>query len=120
MATRKAIDVLRRRRGRGQGDIEHIENLKAPPGEGPRHTAALNELGTILRHAVSTLPKRESLVFCLRHFDDCSYEQIARQLGTNVSSVGDTLHRAHKRLRTRLEPLLRPEPAFGASAVKKG
>lgn len=79
-----------------------------------------NELAPLLRRAISSLPKRESTVFSLRHFDDFSYEQIASQLGISVSSVGVILHRARKRLRDVLTPLLssptvRPEQTVAVS-----
>jgi RNA polymerase sigma-70 factor (ECF subfamily) len=70
-----------------------------------------NELAPLLRRAMATLPRRESVVFSLRHLNDLSYEQIAGQLGITAGSVGVILHRARKHLRAALHPLLTPAGA---------
>src|SRR5947209_2676899 len=70
-------------------------------GDGPEETAAGRELAGRLRRAVAGLPPREAEVFCLRYFDDLSYQEIAAALGVRPGAVGVALHKA----RTRLEPM---------------
>jgi RNA polymerase sigma-70 factor, ECF subfamily len=107
MATRRSIDVARRNRMRARVvGVDWIEELEAPAGENPRQAAILRERADLMRQAVAALPKRESLVFSLRYFDDLSYADIAEHLGTTVSAVGVLLFRARKHLHAALEPVL--------------
>lgn len=106
MTTRRAIDALRRKRTRKQVQVEDIEGFHAPPSEGPRATAQRNELAPLLRQAISALPRRESMVISLRHFDEFTYDQISTHLGISTGSVGVILHRARKHLRDILAPIL--------------
>lgn len=107
MATRRSIDLARRNRTRARVvGVDWIADLEAPAGENPRQAAILRERADLMRQAVAALPKRESLVFSLRYFDDLSYADIAEHLGTTVSAVGVLLFRARKHLHAALEPVL--------------
>jgi RNA polymerase sigma-70 factor (ECF subfamily) len=66
--------------------------------------AALHEkeLAERLRQAIGTLPPREGEVFCLRYFEDLSYQEIAHTLHIQPGAVASALHKA----RARLEGLL--------------
>jgi len=99
LATARALDQLRRRireRDRfGKDDCEALPSSAA----GPAEHAQAGELSDRLRLALSELPARHSEVFCLRHINGLSYEQIASQLQMTVDAVGVLLHRARNRLR---------------------
>jgi RNA polymerase sigma-70 factor (ECF subfamily) len=69
---------------------------------GPEQAAMARELVERLRLALTQLPPREAEVFCLRYFDDLSYQQIAESLEMQSNAVAQALHKA----RTRLEALL--------------
>jgi RNA polymerase sigma-70 factor (ECF subfamily) len=60
------------------------------------------ELSDRLRQALAQLPRREAEVFCLRYFDELSYQQIADALSIRVGAVATALHKARARLETLL------------------
>jgi RNA polymerase sigma-70 factor (ECF subfamily) len=74
---------------------------------GPAPDAALleKELGERLRLAVAHLPQREGAVFCMRYFEDLSYQQIAEALRIRPGAVATALHKARAKLE---EYLLEP------------
>jgi RNA polymerase sigma-70 factor (ECF subfamily) len=98
LAACRALDRLRQRR-----NTVALDGLSlASPTETPEAVAVERELAGRLRLAIARLPRREATVFCLRYFDDLSYEQIAQTLSIRVGAVATALHKA----RTRLESLL--------------
>jgi RNA polymerase sigma-70 factor, ECF subfamily len=105
LATARAIDRLRRR---------YRERVWAAPGDfdvaspepGPVATAEGAELAERLRQALAELTGREAEVFCLRCLDECSYAEIAAQLGISINAVGVVLHRARERLKGLLAEFL--------------
>ena len=98
MATYRALDSLRKRTIVCSLDGEKV----VEPSHGPEETAVGRELEERLRAAVATLPERESAVFCLRYFEDLSYEDIAESLQISSSAVSTALNKA----RTKLQELL--------------
>jgi RNA polymerase sigma-70 factor (ECF subfamily) len=98
LAACRALDRLRQRRS-----TVPIDGITLPSGpDGPEALAIERELSARLRQAIGQLPRREATVFCLRYFDDLSYEQIADALQIRTGAVATALHKA----RTRLETLL--------------
>ncbi len=98
LATCRALDRLRQRRPVYPLDGLSLANAEA----GPEAVAIGNELAERLRAALADLPGREAAVFCLRYFEDLSYQQIADTLGVSPGAVGVALHKA----RAKLEGLL--------------
>jgi len=70
--------------------------------DGPEETVLERELAERLRQAVARLPGREAEVFCLRYFEDLSYQQIAEALDINPGAVATALHKARVKLETML------------------
>lgn len=98
IATRRALDRLRRRRR-----TEHLDEMEfAATSSGPHETAVARELAERLRKAISQLPDGQAAVFSLRYFDELSYDQIAEVLGIKPSAVGMALHKARTNLQTLL------------------
>jgi RNA polymerase sigma-70 factor (ECF subfamily) len=98
MAVRRAIDHLRRHR-----PTVPLDGLAlADPGDGPEALAAGGELAERLKEGLARLPAREAEVFCLRYFQDQSYDEIAAALGVSRDAVAVALHRARARLRAHL------------------
>ncbi len=98
LAACRALDRLRQRKA-----TQPLDGLPlASPGAGPEEAAIGNELARRLRDAVGHLPRREAAVFCLRCFDDLSYQEIADTLHITTGAVAVALHKA----RGRLEALL--------------
>jgi len=103
LVTARAIDCLRRR-----GKLLHLHNGRdaeqaVSPRASPLAQAQANELAGRLRAVLATLPPAQAQVFCLRAFDELSYEQIAEAVGVPATQVGVLLHRARARLRELLD-----------------
>ena len=107
MATRAAIDELRRRqRWRRLGEQFRMvaeATEPSPPDVLDEATRARR-----LRQALGRLPKRQAECFALRFFDGMSVEDIAHSLAVTTNVVSVALHRATHSLRRRIEAL---EPA---------
>lgn len=104
MASHAAIDRLRRRSAHPMEDLEILQHI--PDNSIPSARAQLDQqrLAEQLRAALGQLPEREGHVFALRHLEEFSYEEIARELQLKVSNVGVLLHRARQHLREILSP----------------
>lgn len=99
LAACRALDRLRQRRRKPHGldGLNLVSN-----GHSPEEAAVGKELAQRLRQAVGRLPGREAEVFCLRYFEDLSYQQIGETLGITHGAVAVALHKA----RAKLERLL--------------
>ena len=95
LTTYRALDRLRQRK-----NILSLEGVDfARSGNDPEENAVGHELAGRLRQLVSDLPEREASVFCLRYFEDYSYQEIAEQTGQDANAVGVQLLRARHMLR---------------------
>jgi RNA polymerase sigma-70 factor (ECF subfamily) len=98
VAACRALDRLRKRRPMLSLNGVHLSRSR----DGPEETVHGRELAERLRQAVARLPGREGEVFCLRYFEDLSYQQIAEALDINPGAVATALHKA----RVKLEAML--------------
>ena len=100
LATIRAIDLLRKRIRNTQLQL----NTDVPDtNAGPSQQAQGHELANRLRKALVQLPSSQAQIFCLRHLNDFSYRQIAKELGIKINTVGVELHRARLKLRRLLQ-----------------
>jgi len=81
------------------------ENLTPDPGPGPEPLAERRGRDDRLRGELLRLPARYRLVIELRHFQQLSYVEIARELKRPLSDVKSDLFRARKMLAERLRDL---------------
>ena len=95
MAACRALDRLRQKR-RPVVSLNGLALNSLAPG--PDLLAIENELADRLREAVAELPDREAEVFCLRFFDDLSYQDIADTLDITTGAAAQALHKARGRL----------------------
>lgn len=94
LATYRAVDCLRRRR-----PTVPLDGLRLPSADrGPEAAAIGRELAERLRLSLARLPDQEAAVFCLRYFEDLSYQHIAEALHTTPNAVAQALHKARARL----------------------
>ena len=93
------ISLARLMRGDGDDGAAALPD----PAVGPEATYLAAERQALLRRAVLDLPPRYRAVIELRHFQECSYEEIAESLGLSLSDVKSYLFRARRLLRQRLE-----------------
>lgn len=105
LATCRALDRLRQRK-----TILSLEgqNVVGPDAD-PETQVMEQELADRLRQLVGTLPERESSVFCLRYFEDLSYQEIAEQLSIQTGAVAAALHKARGKLGSLLTGALKGE-----------
>jgi RNA polymerase sigma-70 factor (ECF subfamily) len=96
LASCRALDRLRQRRP----TVPLNGLLLARTGDNPEAVAAERELANRLRDALVQLTPREASVFCMRFFDELSYEQISQALQIPVGAVATALHKARVRLET--------------------
>jgi RNA polymerase sigma factor (sigma-70 family) len=99
LVARRAIDLLRSRRGGRSLSMEPAAPLRMHP----EAIAVGQELAERLRIALTQLPQRESEVFVLRYFADLSNIEIAESLKLSAGAVGVALHKARMRLAELLE-----------------
>jgi RNA polymerase sigma-70 factor, ECF subfamily len=98
LATRRAIDRLRKRRTASLLPLETFD-VPAPESEQPESVAAERELADRLRWAIAELSDREASVFSLRYFGETANSEIALILGISTDAVGVALHKARNRLK---------------------
>jgi len=103
MASRSAIDRLRRKRKEGRDLALARGNMPSPQANDPGRIVSRQGQASDLRQAIAELPARDAEVFSLRYLDDLSYDQIAAQMRLSVNQVGVILHRARRRLREILD-----------------
>jgi RNA polymerase sigma factor (sigma-70 family) len=102
-ATRRAIDHLRRRRVRKRRwGIGLIGEEPVDPGPGVAAGMEQEDLCERVRRLLAELPPRQAQAFWLRHMEQASVEEIARQLEIAPGNVYVLLNRAGMRLREAL------------------
>lgn len=100
LATRRAIDKLRKRRTVDRPPPAPLTFEPASPeSEQPESVALQRELADRLRRAVAELPDREASVFSLHYFGKMANSHIAETLGISADAVGVALHKARKKLK---------------------
>ena len=87
---------------------EPLADEDAEPGAestNPEWRANEAEISARIQRALMGLKASDRVVLTLRHFSDCSYQEIATILDVEVKTVKSRLHEARARLRERLEDL---------------
>jgi RNA polymerase sigma-70 factor (ECF subfamily) len=108
IAMNEALTLLRRN-GRDR-PLDGDEEPEGPESIGPEWRASEAEASRRIQHVLAAMPPADRAVITLRHFSDCSYEEIAHILGIEVKTVKSRLFEARQRLRPLLGDL-RPEGA---------
>lgn len=98
VATFRALDRLRRQKA----TVPIDESRMASSADDPVANAIGNELEARLRASIAGLPKQQAAVFCLRYFEDLTYDQIASALQISSAAVATALNKARGRLKTML------------------
>lgn len=110
LATRRAIDRLRRR-GRARKLFTPLDEATEPPWPGAspeEHSQDAEQLDEV-RGLLAGIPAKQAEVFWLSCVEDLSHAEIAGQLRISAGEVRVLLHRARVRLRAALESRL-PDP----------
>jgi len=85
------------------GRQEPLEDDRASAGPGPDEDLAGLEMRRQVQDAVMTVKPDHRIVLVLRHFLDCSYQDIAEILGVPEKTVKSRLFSARQELRSVLE-----------------
>ena len=74
-------------------DMQPVDYLTSST-DGPKNT----EIQIKLERGVKQLPEKQRFVFMLRYFDECTYENISKIMGTTVGGAKANFHQAVKKL----------------------
>lgn len=96
ICTNEALTHLRKQKRRtAQGlDDSPIAVVKQEAGKDVDSQHIQNQL----RRAITQLPEKQKLVFCLRYFDEMNYKDMADVLGTSVGGLKASYHHAVKKI----------------------
>ena len=101
VAVCRAIDRLRQRRSHAP-----LDSIMEPThSQTPDAVLESKELSGQLRESLQQLSEHEAAIFCLRYFEELSYDEIAKTLNMETAAVGMALHRARARLAELMEPI---------------
>jgi RNA polymerase sigma-70 factor (ECF subfamily) len=109
IASNCAIDVLRRRKRRPEAPPDAADEA-ASSRPSPQAATLSSEIGRHLTDALAELTAQERTAFVLRHFEGRPIPEIARALGVRANAAKQTVFRAVRKLRLRLEPLREATP----------
>jgi RNA polymerase sigma-70 factor (ECF subfamily) len=109
----------RRRLGRRRKFIARYAEQSPQRADDPREPDPLDwlladERQSLVRQALSALPRREAEILLLKYTEDWTYREIAERLGLSISAVEARLHRARQRMRKSLAAL---EPSLSPAAT---
>jgi RNA polymerase sigma-70 factor (ECF subfamily) len=106
IAKNVAREALRTRaRNHHQIDLEDRLVLDLRDGEPvPVDRLLGKELNELIRRSLALLDEDKRLVFTLKVFQQCSYEEIAQITGFSIAKLKTDLHRARSEMRRRIKP----------------
>lgn len=97
IATNEAITFLKRKRTRFFIPLVDVESeLSDKLDSDPLFNADKTE--RLLQKAILKLPQKQRLVFNMRYYDELSYEEISKVLGTSVGALKASYHHAHRKI----------------------
>jgi len=104
IATRRCIDLLRRRAHRLKHEIDAAgEDLECPQSApGPEETVSRHHAAGTLRQAVASLPERQREAIRLLRLNELSLNEAAAQSDQSIGSLKVACHRAMKSLNSML------------------
>lgn len=83
-----------------------LRQLEDPAFPRPDRALMQEELQSLIRTAINSLPENQQLAVVLRRYEEFSYEEIARVLKCSVSAVKSLLNRAKEQLKIKLAGIL--------------
>jgi RNA polymerase sigma-70 factor (ECF subfamily) len=123
IAARVRLDEYRRRKRLAEdGDEEALaraDELQAS-ARAEDHVAKDGDRAELVRRAIEALPESQRVVIHLNRFEELTFGEIARVLGTTEGAVKLRAFRAYAALRARLAPALAEGAAPPARAAAEG
>ena len=103
IAVNESLNLLRRN---GRVDaLDDDEETRGPESAGPEWQANEAEVAKRIHEALMAMKPPDRVLLMLRHFSDCTYQEIADILAIDEKTVKSRLFDARGRLRARLEDL---------------
>jgi RNA polymerase sigma-70 factor, ECF subfamily len=103
IAINESLNLLRRQ-GREEALDDDID-IADGDGANPEWQLANSQLSARIRSALMSLPTNDRVMLTLRHFSECSYQEIAEILEIDEKTVKSRLFEARNRLRGLLADL---------------
>lgn len=103
IAVNESLNLLRRN-GREEALDDEVE-LPGPDGDDPERHANDAEVSRRIEGALMRMSTNDRMVLTLRHFSECSYQEIAEILNLDEKTVKSRLFEARQRLRDLLADL---------------
>jgi RNA polymerase sigma-70 factor (ECF subfamily) len=97
IAVNESLNLVRRQRH--EEELEDDLDVAGDDSAGPERQASAAQLARQLRAAMMTMATSDRLVLTLRHFSECSYEEMAQILEIDEKTVKSRLFEARRRLR---------------------
>ncbi len=97
IAMNEAIDQLKRRKR-----TEPLEHSPVSDTDLPQETVATSQLGREVQAILMELTEEHRAIIVLRHFGDCSYQDIARILQLPEKTVKSRLFTARQQMKNKL------------------
>ena len=91
------------RRSRHEEPLEDDVDMPGEESAGPERQARAAQLARQVRSAMMGMATNDRVVLTLRHFSECSYEEMAQILGIDEKTVKSRLFEARRRLRDLLK-----------------
>jgi RNA polymerase sigma-70 factor (ECF subfamily) len=103
IAVNESLDLLRR----GGRETALDDDLDIPDADarGPEALLSQTEMSAHVRRSVMSMSVNDRVVLSLRHFSECSYEQMGEILDLDEKTVKSRLFEARRRLRALLGDL---------------
>ncbi|HUP06878.1 MAG TPA: sigma-70 family RNA polymerase sigma factor [Caldimonas sp.] len=101
IAVNESLNV--QRRNRHEDELDEGVEVAGDESAGPERQASAAELARQLRQVLMSMTTNDRLVLTLRHFSECSYEEMARILDLDEKTVKSRLFEARRRLRDLLK-----------------
>jgi len=97
IATNEAITFLKKKRTRYFIPLVDVESeLSSKLDSDPLFNA--DKMERHLQKAILKLPQKQRLVFNMRYYDELSYEDISKIVGTSVGALKASYHHAYKKI----------------------
>lgn len=84
------------------GDDDHERDVVAIDSLSPADVVAQQDFLRYLDRVLDSLPRKQRETFCLRYFDELSYEEISEMVGTSVGALKANYHWAVKKIAEQL------------------
>jgi RNA polymerase sigma-70 factor (ECF subfamily) len=101
IAVNESLNLLRRN-GREEALDDEVD-LPGPKSDDPEQRAAAAQLSARIRSALMRMSTNDRMVLTLRHFSECSYQEIGQILDLDEKTVKSRLYEARQQLRGMLK-----------------